>query len=122
LANMLRFGFMFLLILFFIFHFQDADKSICKHLKSSVRLIFHGKMRHSYPFCWRSNTPLIYKALPSFFVRVEDYREKLMENNSKTYWVPEFVKEKRFHNWLKEARDWCIGRNRYWGLSECVSS
>ncbi|NXR18321.1 SYIC protein, partial [Cinclus mexicanus] len=63
----------------------------------------------------RSDTPLIYKAVPSWFVRVEHMVEKLLENNAQCYWVPDFVGEKRFGNWLKDARDWAISRNRYWG-------
>ena len=53
--------------------------------------------------------------MPSWFVRVEQMQEKLLETNAATYWVPSFVKEKRFGNWLREARDWAISRNRYWG-------
>ncbi|KAK3103923.1 hypothetical protein FSP39_022930 [Pinctada imbricata] len=94
---------------------KDADKNIMKTLKQNGRLVHQSTFKHSYPFCWRSETPLIYKAVPSWFVRVEQATQKLMENNKKTYWVPEFVKEKRFANWLKEARDWAISRNRYWG-------
>uniref|UniRef100_A0A8C2TLZ3 Isoleucine--tRNA ligase, cytoplasmic n=1 Tax=Coturnix japonica TaxID=93934 RepID=A0A8C2TLZ3_COTJA len=67
------------------------------------------------PSYYRSDTPLIYKAVPSWFVRVEHMVEKLLENNAQCYWVPDFVREKRFGNWLKDARDWAISRNRYWG-------
>ena len=84
-------------------------------LKSNDRLVKHSQIKHSYPFCWRSGTPLIYKAVPSWFVRVEHAREELLKSNDETYWVPGFVKEKRFGNWLKNANDWCISRNRYWG-------
>lgn len=62
-----------------------------------------------------SETPLIYKAVPSWFVRVEAIKQDLLAANAQTYWVPDFVKEKRFHNWLTDARDWAISRNRYWG-------
>lgn len=94
---------------------KDADKGIVKLLKANGRLVHQGTIKHSYPFCWRSETPLVYKAVPSWFVKVEVLVENLMENNKKCYWVPEFVKEKRFHNWLKDARDWAISRNRFWG-------
>jgi len=94
---------------------KDADKGIIAKLKEMGRLVHHGTFTHSYPFCWRSETPLVYKAVPSWFVRVELIVQQLLENNKKCYWVPEFVKEKRFHNWLKDARDWAISRNRYWG-------
>ncbi|KAG9483419.1 hypothetical protein GDO78_009373 [Eleutherodactylus coqui] len=94
---------------------KDADKDIIKMLKERSRLVHSSTYTHSYPFCWRSETPLIYKAVPSWFVRVEHMVDKLLQNNSQCYWVPEFVREKRFGNWLKEARDWAISRNRYWG-------
>ncbi|NXK96077.1 SYIC protein, partial [Formicarius rufipectus] len=94
---------------------KDADKNIIKVLKEKGRLLHSSNFKHSYPFCWRSDTPLIYKAVPSWFVRVEHMVEKLLENNAQCYWVPDFVREKRFGNWLKDARDWAISRNRYWG-------
>ncbi|KAI1287017.1 Isoleucine--tRNA ligase, cytoplasmic [Halotydeus destructor] len=94
---------------------KDADKEIMKHLKSEGRLVSQNTVKHSYPFCWRSDTPLLYRAVPSWFVRVESFKERLLTSNEQTYWVPDFVKEKRFGNWLREARDWAISRNRYWG-------
>uniref|UniRef100_A0A3P9JEI7 Isoleucine--tRNA ligase, cytoplasmic n=1 Tax=Oryzias latipes TaxID=8090 RepID=A0A3P9JEI7_ORYLA len=94
---------------------KDADKNIIKWLKENGRLVNFSTFKHSYPFCWRSDTPLIYKAVPSWFVRVEHMVEKLLDCNGKCYWVPEFVREKRFGNWLRDARDWAISRNRYWG-------
>merc|ERR1719376_1270452 len=96
-------------------HVKEADPTIIKHLKDEGRLVSSMRVNHSYPFCWRSDTPLIYRAVPSWFVRVEHMREKLLASNDSTYWVPSFVKEKRFANWLKDARDWAISRNRYWG-------
>uniref|UniRef100_A0A8D1GXQ0 Isoleucine--tRNA ligase, cytoplasmic n=1 Tax=Sus scrofa TaxID=9823 RepID=A0A8D1GXQ0_PIG len=94
---------------------KDADKNIIRTLKEQGRLLIASTFTHSYPFCWRSDTPLIYKAVPSWFVRVEHMVEQLLGNNDLCYWVPEFVREKRFGNWLKDARDWAISRNRYWG-------
>ncbi|CDS35496.1 isoleucyl tRNA synthetase, cytoplasmic [Echinococcus multilocularis] len=94
---------------------KDADRSICQHLKHAGRLVQQSTLQHSYPFCWRSDTPLLYKAVPTWFVRVECLVERLLANSAATYWVPEFIKEKRFANWLKDARDWAISRNRYWG-------
>ena len=70
---------------------------------------------HSYPFCWRTGTPLIYKAIPTWFVNVEKIRDRMVELNHSTHWVPGFIGEKRFSNWLGNARDWAISRNRYWG-------
>jgi len=96
-------------------HVKEADKDIKEKLKKEGKLVFNGTEVHNYPHCWRSDTPLIYRAIPSWFIKVEEMREKLIKNNNQTYWVPPFVKEKRFHNWLTEARDWCVSRNRFWG-------
>lgn len=94
---------------------KEADNDICAHLKASGRLVMKDSYVHSYPFCWRSETPLIYKAVPSWFVSVEKVKPQLLANNGKTYWVPASVQEKRFHNWLADAKDWAISRNRFWG-------
>ena len=94
---------------------KEADNDICAMLKSQGRLVMKEVYMHSYPFCWRSDTPLIYKAVPSWFVAVEKLKPQLLANNAKTYWVPAFVQEKRFHNWLADAKDWAISRNRFWG-------
>ncbi|KAK9932608.1 hypothetical protein M0R45_019838 [Rubus argutus] len=89
---------------------KDADKDIIEAVKLKGRLVKSGTITHPYPFCPRSKTPLIYRAVPSWFIRVEQLKEKLLENNKQTYWVPDFVKEKRFHNWLENARDWAVSR------------
>uniref|UniRef100_A0A0C9QTI3 Isoleucine--tRNA ligase, cytoplasmic n=1 Tax=Fopius arisanus TaxID=64838 RepID=A0A0C9QTI3_9HYME len=94
---------------------KDADKEIVKNLMASGKCIKYAGHSHSYPYCWRSDTPLIYKAVPSWFIRVESIRDKLLNSSADTYWVPDYVKDKRFGNWLRDARDWAISRNRYWG-------
>jgi len=94
---------------------KDADKNIIKHLKAADRLVHAGTLKHSYPHCWRSDTPLLYKAVPSWFMRVQHMQQKLLDNNATTYWVPDIIKEGRFANWLRDARDWNLSRNRYWG-------
>lgn len=94
---------------------KDADKSIAKHLKEEGNLFHQGTINHRYPFCWRSDTPLIYKVVSTWFVRVEKLKERLLEANKKTSWTPAHLKEGRFGKWLEGARDWAISRNRYWG-------
>jgi len=94
---------------------KDADREIIKKLKEKGRVFNHTQIRHRYPFCWRSDTPLIYKAVRTWFVSVEKIKEKMLLANSKIHWVPEHIKEGRFGKWLENARDWAISRNRYWG-------
>ncbi|XP_059654270.1 isoleucine--tRNA ligase, cytoplasmic-like [Cornus florida] len=96
-------------------YIKEADKDIIQAVKDKGRLVKSGSFTHPYPFCPRSDTPLIYRAVPSWFVAVEKLKDELLENNKQTYWVPEFVKEKRFHNWLENARDWAVSRSRFWG-------
>ena len=96
-------------------YFKDTDKAIQKDLKARDLLIVQAVERHQYPFCWRSGTPLMYRAVPSWFVRVEPIVEKLSELNRGTRWVPTAIGEGRFGNWIANARDWNVSRNRYWG-------
>ena len=96
-------------------YFKDAEKEIIQSLKGSGRVFRSGTITHCYPFCWRSNQPLIYKAASCWFVNVETAREKLMANNLKTSWVPELIQTRRFHNWIGYVSDWAVGRSRYWG-------
>jgi len=94
---------------------KDADSSIIRDLKKQGVIFHHATLRHRYPFCWRSDTPLIYKAVSSWFVAVEKFKDKLLNANAGIRWVPGFIKEGRFGKWLENARDWAISRNRYWG-------
>ena len=95
--------------------FKEADKVILKILKDEGHLFDRSTLVHSYPFCWRSNTPLIYKAVPVWFVAVPKIKERMSILNDTIHWVPEAVGTKRFANWLKDAQDWSISRNRFWG-------
>ena len=94
---------------------KDCDKDLIDIMKGNNSLFKRMNTSHDYPFCWRSDTPLIYKAVSSWFVQVTAIKDKLLENNMKTNWVPDFVKTKRFHNWLEDAKDWGISRSRFWG-------
>jgi isoleucyl-tRNA synthetase len=96
-------------------HVKAADKGIIKYLKDSGRLVVNSQITHSYPFCWRSDTPLIYRAVASWFIKVTDIVPQMSQSVKESHWVPNFVKEKRFGNWIENARDWSVSRNRYWG-------
>lgn len=94
---------------------KDADKEIMRDLKAKGSLFYQGTIHHRYPFCWRSDTPLIYKAVRTWFVAVEQIKSDLLASNDQINWMPEHIKEGRFGKWLENARDWAISRNRYWG-------
>ena len=94
---------------------KASDRNIIKHLKNTGRLIVDGQITHSYPFCWRSDTPLIYRAVPSWFIRIEPIIPQMLKNIASAHWVPGHIAEKRFANWIANARDWNISRDRYWG-------
>ena len=94
---------------------KEADKAIIQALKHGGKLIHQSTIQHSYPFCERTDTPLIYRAIDAWYVRVEDLREKMLANNAGVHWMPDYVGEKRFANWLADAKDWNISRNRFWG-------
>ncbi|OSD03974.1 isoleucine-tRNA ligase [Trametes coccinea BRFM310] len=96
-------------------HVKAADKEIQKVLKNKGRLIVQSTINHTYPFCWRSGTPLIYRAIPVWFVRVQPIVDELVANNKETRWVPQNIGDGRFGNWIQNARDWNVSRNRYWG-------
>lgn len=94
---------------------KEADKDIMADLKKRGRVFKQDTIQHSYPYCYRSDTPLIYRAVSSWFVAVEKIKENLMEANKTTAWVPDHLRDGRFGNWLENARDWAISRNRFWG-------
>ncbi len=94
---------------------QRTDIEILKLLTKKNLLFKKEKITHSYPHCWRCDTPLLNYAAGSWFVRVTAFKDKLIAENEKVHWVPEAIKEGRFGNWLKGARDWAISRSRYWG-------
>lgn len=94
----------------------DANKDIIRDLKAAGRILRHQTIEHSYPHSWRSGQPLIYMALPSWFVAVTKFRDRMVElNHDLIEWMPEYIRDGQFGKWLEGARDWNISRNRYWG-------
>jgi isoleucyl-tRNA synthetase len=95
--------------------FKEADPDITRDLKERGLLYKSGHYQHSYPFCWRCGTPLMYFARDTWFIRTTAYRDKLVALNQTINWVPEHVRSGRFGNWLEEVKDWALGRERFWG-------
>ncbi len=93
----------------------DANPLIVRRLKDEGRIVRHDTYTHNYPHCWRTDTPIIYRAVNSWYVRVTELRDRLLELNREINWVPEHVRDGRFGMWLAGARDWSISRNRFWG-------
>jgi len=92
---------------------KDADKDIIRTLKDENKLYIQEVYQHSYPFCPRSDTPIIYRTIPSWYVKVEQIKERIAANNQQINWVPDHIRDGRMGNWLDNAIDWCISRNRY---------
>ena len=94
---------------------EDGNGEIIKKLKNRDLILYQCNYKHNYPYCWRSDTPLMYRAIESWFINVESIKEQMIELNKNINWVPDYVGHNRFHQWLLQAKDWCIARNRYWG-------
>ncbi|MCL1815683.1 MAG: isoleucine--tRNA ligase [Treponema sp.] len=94
---------------------KDADRGIIERLKTEGKLVKRDQILHAYPHCWRCGSPLVYRAVVSWFVSVEKIKAAMLKANSEIHWVPEHIKGGRFGKWLEGARDWAISRNRYWG-------
>jgi len=94
---------------------KDAEKEIIQDLKERKLLFKTEKITHSYPFCWRCNSPLIYYAINSWFVKVTEYKERIIELNQKINWVPKHIKDGRFGEWLTNLKDWALSRKKFWG-------
>ena len=97
------------------FWVKDADPFIIKYLQSTGQLYRQETHRHTYPFCWRCDTPLLYYAKGSWFIRSTAVKETLLENNLKVHWHPEHIQSGRFGNFLENVVDWALSRERYWG-------
>ncbi len=94
---------------------KNQDHAIAEDLKSRGLIFKQESYRHSYPHCWRCDSPLLNYATTSWFVNIEKIKAKMIKANAKVHWVPDHVGTGRFNDWLENARDWCISRNRYWG-------
>lgn len=94
---------------------KDCDKDIMERLKREGKLVKRDTILHQYPHCWRCSSPLIYRGIGSWFVKVAGHNDALLKANSKIKWQPAHIKEGRFGKWLAGARDWAVSRNRYWG-------
>ncbi len=94
---------------------KETEEKIFEHLKKRGNLLKIEKYTHEYPYCWRCDTPLIYYARTSWFIAMSKLRKKLLASNKKINWIPDYIKEGRFGEWLREVKDWNLSRERYWG-------
>ena len=93
----------------------ETNDDIIKYLKGKDLWVKTEQYLHNYPHCWRTDTPLIYKAVSSWYVKVSDFKDRMCELNKQIHWIPEHVRDGQFGKWLENARDWSITRNRFWG-------
>ena len=94
---------------------KDADPEVLKDLDARGLLFSAPKFEHDYPFCWRCDTPLIYYARESWFIKMTEVKDEMIENNKQINWIPETIGTGRFGEWLRNVQDWAVSRNRYWG-------
>ncbi|HBC86617.1 MAG TPA: isoleucine--tRNA ligase [Lentisphaeria bacterium] len=94
---------------------KETDKDIIRRLKTEGKLVHRGTIKHNYPHCWRDDSPLIYRSISTWFVKIDPIKEKMLRANSGINWVPSHIRDGRFGKWLENARDWAVSRNRYWG-------
>lgn len=95
--------------------FKQADKAITKDLLANNLMYRAARIKHTYPFCWRCNTPLLFYAKTAWYLRTTVVKDKLIQNNQNIFWVPEHIRDGRFGNWLENNIDWALSRERYWG-------
>jgi isoleucyl-tRNA synthetase len=95
---------------------KEADGEVILDLKSKNLLLAQGRLTHRYGHCWRCKTPIIFIATRQWFLRISDLKDKMLEEVSKIVWYPEWAGSSRFSDWISNARDWCISRQRYWGI------
>ncbi|MHA1722285.1 MAG: isoleucine--tRNA ligase [Candidatus Baldrarchaeia archaeon] len=95
---------------------KDADKEIIEDLRKKGLLLWSGKVTHRYPHCWRCKTPLLLRLTKQWFIKVSAFKDKMLKENERVKWIPEWAGASRFRNWLESVRDWVISRQRYWGI------
>ena len=95
---------------------KDADSNIIEDLKTAHLLLKSSIINHRYGFCWRCKTPIIYLATKQWFLKITEVKEQMLSELDNVEWVPSWAGENRFRNWVENARDWTISRQRYWGI------